>query len=67
MSRSTTQIDDETEDDETNDGDDLDGGEPELAFTKGAGTQKVDEDDNDTSYGYPYGIVDLVVPVCKRS
>jgi len=67
MIRSTTQIDDETEDDKANDSDHLDGGEPELAFTEGAGTQKVDDDDNDTGYGNPYGIVDLVVPICKRS
>lgn len=66
MSRGTTQIDDETEDDETDNCDDLDGGEPELAFTEGAGTQEVDDDDDDTSDGNPCGIVDLAVPVCKR-
>lgn len=63
VGRGTTQIDNETKDDETNNGEDLDGGEPELAFTEGAGTQKVDDDDNDTGDGDPYGIVDLVVPV----
>ena len=64
---STTQIDDETDEDETNNGDDLDGGEPKLAFTEGAGTQKVDDDNNDAGYGDPYGIVDLAVPVCDCS
>ena len=66
MGRGTTQIDDETEDDETDNGDDLDGGEPELAFTEGAGAQKVDEDDDDTGDSDPYGIVYFVVPVYKR-
>ena len=37
MSRSTAQIDNETENNETDNCDDLDGGKPELAFTKGAG------------------------------
>jgi len=67
MVRSTTQIDDKTENNEANDGDDLDGGEPELAFTEGAGTQKVDDDDNDTGDGNPYGIVYLIIPVCGGS
>ena len=48
MVRGTTQIDDETEDDETDDGDDLDGCKPKLAFTKGSGTQEVDNDHDDT-------------------
>ena len=60
----TTQIDNETEDDETNDGDDFDGGEPELAFTERAGSQKVDDDDDDAGNGDPHGIVDFAVPVC---
>ena len=64
MSGSPAQINNETEDDETNNGDDLDGGEPELAFTEGAGAQKVDDDDNDPGDSDPYGIVDLAVPVC---
>ena len=67
MSRSTTQIDNETDNNETDDCDNLDGGEPELAFTEGAGTQKVDGDDDDTGDGDPCGIVDLGVPVWKRS
>ena len=67
MSRSTTQINHETENYETNDCDDLDGGEPELAFTEGAGAQEVDDDDDDTGDGDPYSIVDLVIPVWKRS
>jgi len=66
MSRSTTQVDNETEDDETDNRDDLDGGEPELAFTEGAGAQKVDDDDDDASDGNPYGVVGLGIPVCKR-
>ena len=66
MGWGTAQIDNKTEDDETNDGDDFDGGEPELAFTEGAGSQKVDDDDNDTGYGDPYGVVDFAVPVCDR-
>ena len=67
MGGGTTQIDNETEDDKTDDGDDFDGGEPELAFTESAGSQKVDDDNNDTGYGDPYGIVDLLVPVCDRT
>ena len=66
MSRGTTQIDNETENNETDDCDDLDGGEPELAFTEGAGAQKVDNDDDNTGDGNPYGIVGFGVPVCKR-
>ena len=65
MGGSATQIDDETEDNETDNRDDLDGGEPELAFTEGAGAQKVDDDDNDTGDGDPYGVVGLGIPVCK--
>ena len=66
MGGSASQIDNEAEDDKTDNRYDLDGGEPELAFTKGAGAQKVDNDDDDTGYGNPCGIVDLVIPVCKR-
>jgi len=40
MGRSAAQINDETSDNEADDCDDLDRGEPELAFTKGAGAQK---------------------------
>ena len=67
MGRSTAQVDNETENNETEDCDDLDGGKPELAFTEGAGAQKVDDDNNDTGDGDPYCIVNLVVPVCERS
>ena len=66
MSGSATQIDNETEDNETDNRDDLDGGEPELAFTEGAGAQKVDDDDDDTGDGNPHGVVGLGIPVCKR-
>jgi len=67
MSRSTAQINDETENDETDDCDDLDGGEPELAFTESAGAQEVDDDDDETGDGDPHSIVDFLVPVWKRS
>lgn len=66
MIGSTTQIDDETEDNEADDGEDLYGGEPELAFTEGGSTQKVDDDNNDTSDSDPYGIVGFTVPVYSR-
>lgn len=67
MSRPTTQIENKTKDDEANDGHYFDGREPELAFTKCAGAQEVDDDDDDTSYGNPDRVVDIIVPICGRS
>ena len=64
---SATQIDDKTKEDKTNNGDDLDGRKPKFAFSKGAGAQKVDDDNDETGDGDPNGIVDLAVPVYKRS
>ena len=60
--RATTQIDNETNEDETNDGKHSDGREPKLAFTEGAGSQKVDRKDNDTRNCNPHRI-DLAIPV----
>jgi hypothetical protein len=67
MRGSTPQVDNETDDDETDDGEDLDRSKPKLAFTEGPGTQKVDGQDDNTSYCNPHGIVGLAVPVCRRS
>ena len=67
MRRSTTQVDNETDEDEADNGEYLDGSEPKLAFTKGTGSQKVDYEDDDTRDCNPHSVVDLGVPVCDCS
>ena len=67
MRRGPAQIDNETDDDEAGDGQDLDRCEPELAFAKGPCPQKVYDEGDESSDRNPYGIVGLMVPVCKYS
>lgn len=63
MCGSTAQVDNETSDNEADNRGDLDRREPELAFTEGAGAQKINDNDHDTSDGNPCGAVNVGVPV----
>lgn len=54
--RSGAAVDGNAADDETDDGENLDGGKPEFALGVGAGTEEVDDNDDDEADGDPQGV-----------